>query len=156
MRASALPSAAQRCVVALRQRANEGVRPGDLRRALHRLRLDRLVVKRQILVYAAAEQLDDLWHHAHDVPPLRRVQRARVAARYTDLARPGRVQPGQEVQRAGLAGARAANQRDVLARLHVQRQAAQHWTRLDVAEGNVAQFDARTFQTCRVSQTRQV
>src|SRR6266566_3914609 len=48
---------AQRRVVALGQGADEGVRPGDLRGALHRRARHRHVAQGQVLVDRAAEQL---------------------------------------------------------------------------------------------------
>ena len=81
----------------------------------------RRVPEREVLEDRSREQLHDLRHHAQERAAFGLVQRRRIAARDAHGSGPRRVEPGEEVERAGLAGAGSSDQRDVLARVDRER-----------------------------------
>ncbi len=100
---------------------------------------DGRVAKRQIVPDGATEQLHLLRHHGHDARRRCIIREgARVAAGDDDAAGPWRIEPANQLDNAGLAGAGAANQGDLLARPHDKGDIAHDGLLQRIAENEVA------------------
>ncbi len=129
-------------VVALRQLADEVVRPRQARRVHHGLDGRGRVRDGDVLAHAAVEQQVLLQYHADLPSQLRRIDQADVDTVHEDAALLGYVQALHELGERALAGARAPHDADHLAGADVQAHAMQHGGRFRaVAEVHAVQRD---------------
>src|SRR5882672_5110864 len=143
MRSRAASAAAKLRVVALWQRANEGVRSGNATRLVHRSVRYGEVAEREVLHDRPREQLHDLWHDPQHSAALRFIEPHRVAARDTNAPAPWLIEAGHQMQRARLASAGASDESHVFAALYLERNPVQYGLAFSVTKLNVIHHDWR-------------
>ena len=109
-------------VVALRQRLDEVVDVGRLRRRLHLLVGGVQLAVADVVANGAVEQPRVLQHHAEQAAQIVAREIADVRAADLDAARLHVLEAHEQLDPGGLAGARGADQRDGLAFRHLGRE----------------------------------
>ena len=120
---------------------DQAARADALERTPHARLVRRGVSDRDVLEHGAREQEHVLRHHREAPPQLRALDGPDVAPVDQDRAAADLVEAQQERCDGGLAGARRADDRDLLAALHVEAHAAQHGLPGAILEAHVVEAD---------------